>query len=315
LTDILFIKTSSLGDVIHNMPAVSDARAHLPLARIAWLVEEAYAPLAALHPAVSEVIPVAWRRWRHAPLSGATWSDIAETRRRISSRRYDAVVDTQGLMRTAMTGWFARGVRHGYDRASVREPLASWLYKVRHRVPRDLHAIERNRLLAGLALGYRPEGALNYGLDRASLRGEGGGYAMLLHATARPEKEWAVQNWIALGRGFANRGLEIVLPWGNAGEATRARMLAEAIPSSRVPERMPVDDVAKLIAGAQFVVGVDTGLIHLAAALGVPLVAIFAGSRPELTKPVGTGPIEVLGGKGTPPDVGDVAAAVDRVTR
>jgi heptosyltransferase-1 len=92
-------------------------------------------------------------------------------------------------------------------------------------------------------------------------------------------------------------------------------MLAEAIPSSRVPVRMPVDVVAKLIAGAQFVVGVDTGLVHLAAALGVPLVAIFAGSRPELTKPVGTGPIEVLGGKGTPPDVGDVAAAVDRVTR
>jgi heptosyltransferase-1 len=316
LTDILFIKTSSLGDVIHHMPAVSDVRAHLPQTRIAWVVEEAYAPLVALHPAVAEVVPVAWRRWRHAPFSAATWHDVASSRRAIAARRYDAIVDTQGLIRTALTGTFAHGPRHGYDRASIREPLASWFYNVRHRVPRDLHAVERNRTLTGLALGYRPEGAPDYGLDRTRLRREGGGrYALLLHATARPEKEWAPDNWIALGTRLASRGVAIVLPWGNERERSRATALAAAIPDARVADRLPLDDIAKLIAGAQFVVGVDTGLVHLAAALAVPLVAIFVGSRPELTRPVGSGPIEVLGGKDAPPSMDEVAAAVERVAR
>jgi len=315
LTDILFIKTSSLGDVIHQMPAVSEARVHVPRARIAWLVEEAYAPLLRLHPAVDEVIPVAARRWRNTILAPRVWGEIAQWRRRLAARQYDAVVDTQGLLRTGIMSWLARGTRHGYDRNSVRESLAASFYDVRHGVARDLHAIERNRILTGLALGYRPAGPPVYGLDRAQLRGEAGRYAVLLHATARPEKEWAPKKWIALGTELASRDVALVLPWGNARERERAVELAAAIPNARVAERMPLDGMARLIAGAQFVVGVDTGLVHLAAALGVPLVAIFAGSRPDLTRPIGAGPVEVVGGKDAPPKVEEVGAAVEWVAR
>ena len=222
MTDILFIKTSSLGDVIHHMPAVTEARAALPGARLAWLVEEAFAPLVALHPAVDVILPVAWRRWRKSLTAPATWAEIKRSLRAVRAQRYDAVIDTQGLLRTGVMTKIARGPRHGYDRASIREPLASVFYDIRHSVSRELHAVERNRILTGLALGYTPQGAPDFGLDRARFQTAGTPYAVLLHATAQPRKEWPVANWIALGRSIAARGLEIVLPWGNERERLRA---------------------------------------------------------------------------------------------
>lgn len=314
MTDILFIKTSSLGDVVHHMPALTEARAVLPRARFAWLVEEAFAPLVRLHPGVDEVIPVGWRRWRSSLAAPPTLREIARAFRAIRARSYDTVIDTQGLLRTGMMAKVARGTRHGYDAASVRERLALPFYDVRHQVSGGLHAVERNRILTGLALGYSPQGAPDFGLDRARLKAAGPNYALLLHATARPEKEWPVKNWIALGRSIAARGTEIVLPWGNERERARAEEIAAALPGARVPERAPLDEVARLIAGAQCVVGVDTGLLHLAAALSVPLVAIFAGSKPHLTGPVGNGPLAVLGAQGAPPSVDEVVDAVEKLS-
>ena len=315
MASILFIKTSSLGDVIHHMPALTEARKARPDARFTWLVEEAFAPLVRLHPAVAEVIPVAWRRWRKSLYAPATLSEIAGNLRAIRAPRYDEIVDSQGLLRTAIIARLARGRRHGYDTTSIREPLAALFYDVRHSVSRDLHAVERNRILSGLALGYAPQGAPDFGLDRARLASPGPRYGVLLHATARPGKQWPEAHWIALGHVLAGQGIDLVLPWGTDAERARSERIASALPRARVPERAPLDAVARLIAGAQFVVGVDTGLLHLAAALGVPLVAIFAGSKPGLTGPVGSGPIAVLGAQGTPPTVAAVADAVANIAR
>ena len=133
MSDVLFIKTSSLGDVIHHMPALTEAKRHRPDTRFAWVVEEQFAPLVALHPAVAEVIPVASRRWRRALYRPTTWSEIALSLRRIRAREYDRVIDTQGLFRSAVIARFARGKLHGYDAGSIREPAAAWIYDVRHR--------------------------------------------------------------------------------------------------------------------------------------------------------------------------------------
>jgi heptosyltransferase-1 len=315
MAEILFIKTSSLGDVIHHMPAVTDARRARPGDRLTWLVEEDCVPLVRLHPAVDAVIPVASRRWRREGLmSPAVWREMAAFRRAVQARRYDLVVDTQGLFRTGLMSWLARGTRHGYDRASIREPMASAFYHVRHSVSRDLHAIERNRQLSGLALNYVPQGAPDYGLEREALRDSNAApYAVLLHATARADKEWPVANWIGLKDALARRDVDLLLPWGRDEERERAVRIADGLPRARVIDRLPLDGVARLIAGASFVIGVDTGILHLAAALGVPLVAIFAGSQPTLTGPVGSGPLEVVGTKGRPPSVDEVAQALARV--
>jgi heptosyltransferase-1 len=313
MSDILFIKTSSLGDVIHHMPALTEARRARAEARFAWLVEEAFAPLVALHPAVGEVIPVAWRRWRTSLYSPATLSEIGASLGRIRARRYDEIVDSQGLLRSAVIARAAHGRRHGYDMASIREPLAAPFYDVRYGISRELHAIERNRLLTGRALGFTPQGTPDFGLDRTGLAPAGGRYAMLLHATARPEKEWPEQNWIALGNTLGRNGLDLILPWGSEAERGRADRIAARVSGARAGRRQPLDEMARQIAGASFVVGVDTGLLHLAAALGVPLAAIFTGSRPGLTGPVGAGPIVVLGAPGHVPAVEEIARAVEKI--
>ena len=315
MSDILFIKTSSLGDVIHHMPALTEARRHRPAARFAWVVEEAFAPLVALHPAVAEVIPVAARNWRRAPAQAATWWEVASFVRKLRSRAYDTIIDTQGLLfKSALIGRAAKGRRHGYDRASIKEPLASALYHVHYRVERNQHAIARNRALTGLALAYAPKGPPDFGLDRAALAGPAAAqpYGVLLHATARASKEWPEANWRMLAATLGT-GVDLVVPFGSDAERERATRIAAATPRARVPDRAPLDAMAQLIAGASFVVGVDTGLLHLAAALGVPLIAIFSASEPLLTGPMGPGRIDVLGGKGAPPSVGEVADAVGRV--
>jgi len=315
MANILFIKTSSLGDVVHHMPALMDARKAHPDATFSWLVEEAFAPLVRLHPAIDTVIPVASRRWRKSLYAPATIAEIRASFRNIRAQRYDEIVDTQGLLRTAILARAARGVRHGYDASSVREPLASLFYDVRHRVERDMHAVERNRILSGLALGYAPDEAPDFGLDRARIgKDSTSRYGLLLHATARREKQWPDADWIAFAQLFAQR-FELLLPWGTEAERARSEYIAAAVPGTRVPDRAPLDQVAKLIAGAQFVVGVDTGLLHLAAALGVPVVAIFAGSKPALTGPMGRGRLSILGDDGKPPSVDSVVEAVETIIR
>jgi len=314
MSDILFIKTSSLGDVIHHMPALTEANRERPDARFAWVVEESFAPLVALHPGISHIISVASRRWRNALYKLATWKEITQFAKSIRARNYDEIIDTQGLFRSALIARIASGQRHGYDVASIREPVAAGLYDVRHRVERNLHAIARNRALTGLALGYAPKGAIDFGLDRASLAATAvKPYALLLHATARPEKQWLEQNWVVLARALSSRGLEPLLSWGTESEHKRSKRIAVQVGEMRIAERRPLDETARLIAGASLVVGVDTGLLHLAAALGVPLVAIFVASEPGLTGPMGQGPMAIVGGDGAAPTVEEVAAVAEKM--
>ena len=306
MAEILFIKTSSLGDVIHHMPALTEARARRPDGRFAWVVEEAYAPLVRLHPAADRVIPVASRRWRVALHRLETWREIRDFRGSLRASRYDEVIDTQGLIRTGLIARWARGRKHGYDSGSIKEPIASWFYDVRHRVDRVQHAIARNRQLTALALGYTSSGAIDYGLDRARLApATSAPYGVLLHATARAEKEWPLEHWRALAAELG-RGIDLVVPFGNDAERVRSEAIASGVTRARVPQRQPLDAIAKLIAGASFVVGVDTGLLHLAAALDVPVIGIFVGSEASLTGPMGKGPITVLGGKTTPLTVAEI---------
>src|SRR5215471_17620052 len=221
MAEILFIKTSSLGDVVHHMPAITDARRHLPDARFSWVVEEDYASLARLHPSIDDVIPVATRRWRRNPLAPATWREVGRFRTTLRARSFEAAIDTQGLLRSALIAGTARGIRHGYDRSSIREPLACRFYDVRHRVERHAHAIPRNRALCGLALGYDPKQPLDYGLDRVAIAGPAATakpYAVLIHATAQSGKLWADAHWVAVARGVRDRGFDVVLPWGAIAE-------------------------------------------------------------------------------------------------
>lgn len=282
---LLFVKTSSLGDVVHNCPAVSDAARAAPGAAIDWVAEEAFCDIAAMHAAVDRAIPVALRRWRAAPWSRRVWSEIGAFWRALRAERYDLVIDTQGLLKSALLARAARGERHGMDAPSAREPFAAHFYDVRHAVARGQHAVERNRQLTAAALGSMIPAGCDYGL-----RAEGppplelrSPYVVLLTMSSRADKLWPEGKWIALGRLLAAHGTAAVLPWGSEDERLRAGRIAKGIGEALVPRRMNVADVARLLRGALGAAGVDTGLTHLAAALGVPAVGIYLGSEARLT--------------------------------
>ena len=200
---ILLVKTSSLGDVIHNLPVVTDIRRALPDAVIDWVCEPPYAPLVSLHPCVNEALPIPLRHLKKHLLSAEAWREFGRMKSAIASRQYDLILDTQGLAKSAWIATFASGPRAGYDAASAREPLAARFYQRRFTVSRDLHAVTRNRELAALALGYKAHGPADYGLAAATLTGwpeAGERYAVFLHATSRADKQWPTAHWIALGQ-------------------------------------------------------------------------------------------------------------------
>jgi heptosyltransferase I len=309
---ILVVKTSSLGDVVHNLPALTDIRRAFPDAAIDWMVEEPYAALVRLHPDVRQAIPVALRRWRKRPLHASTWKQLAEWRRGLRSKAYDAIVDTQGLLKSALLASVAQGVRHGFDSASAREPMAARFYHRTHAVDRQLHAVERNRLLVASALGYGLEAAPDYGISRQG-GAERSREVVFLHSTSRADKHWPESAWITLGAWLGERGLRILLPWGSPSERERSERMARALPNARVPPALAVEQLALMLSRAEAVVGVDTGLTHLAAAVGVPVAAIFCATDARLTGVYGARRAWNIGSPGQAPQPQDLMRVLSEV--
>ncbi len=297
--NILLVKTSSLGDVIHNLPVVSDLVRRLPDPVIDWCVEESFAAIPRLHPAVKRIIPVAMRRWRKTPLSPATWGEIRAFRKRLRSGAYDVVLDTQGLLKSALIARQARGSICGYAAEAAREPLAAHFYDETFAIPRSAHAVDRNRWLAAAAFDYPGDLPLDYGVRVPAYSADWlapGPYAVMLTATSRDDKLWDEASWRLLAHELAFRGLRTIFPAGSPLERERATRLAAGIPDAIAAPPMGIDQLAGLLAGARLCVGVDTGLTHLAAAVAVPTVALYIATAPELTGVVGTAFFRNLGG-------------------
>jgi len=310
---ILLVKLSSLGDVVHLAPAVTDLRERRPQAHVAWAVEGPYADLVRLHPGVDEVMPVALRALRDRPWSPAAWRALRACRRALRGAHWDYVVDAQGLLKSACVARWSRSTVFGLDSASARERVASRFYDVKVRVARDMHAVERNRALLGAIFGYAADSPPRYGLAAPAGRppwAPTGRYAVLLHAASRHEKRWPEERWIALARLLADDGYAVVLPGGTAAERETAIRLAESIgPAAIAAPPMSLSEAAALLAHASGVIGVDTGLTHLAVALGVPTVGLYCSTSPRLTGLYGGDLAVNLGGPGAPPEVDAVAAA------
>ena len=313
---ILLVKTSSLGDVIHALPAISDIQSVASGEQVDWVVEEPLVAIPRLHPGVARVIPVAVRRWRRVIWQARVRHEMSVFLRALRGQDYDAVIDAQGLFKSALIALAARGTRYGLDFHSSREPLALFYHRT-FRISWQMHAVERNRLLLARALGYAVPQRLSYGISTAPRRFDwlaADPYAVLLHASSGDYKLWQEPNWITLGNALGSAGIRCVLPWGSARERGRSERIAAGLRSAVVPPALSLDDLAGLFAGAKAVAGVDTGLTHLAAALAVPTVGIYCGTDPAATGLYGCVCALNLGGIGAAPTAAQSIAAVEKLT-
>ncbi|MGE8322439.1 MAG: lipopolysaccharide heptosyltransferase I [Pseudomonas sp.] len=282
---VLIIKTSSLGDVIHTLPALTDAAHAIPGIRFDWVVEEGFAEIPGWHPAVDQVIPVAIRRWRKNLWQTIKSGEWRAFKRRLRERKYDLVIDAQGLVKSAWLTRYVKAPVAGLDRYSAREGWASRFYDRRLSVATGQHAVERVRQLFAMALAYDlPEGIGNYGLDLDRLQlPPAAPYVVFLHGTTWATKHWPEAYWRELAERMGRRKLEVRLPWGNPAEKARAERIAQGLNNCQVLPKLNLVGVARVLAAAKACVAVDTGLGHLAAALDVPTISLFGPTNPGLT--------------------------------
>ncbi len=284
---LLLIKTSSLGDVIHTLPAVSDAVQAQPALEVDWLVEEGIAQVPAWHPAVRRVLPVALRRWRRS-LGAGTLSEIRTSVAALRRTRYDLIIDAQGLFKSALLTRLARGRRCGYDWSSARESGAALAYGTRIASDPGTHAVDRLRDLFAACLAYpRPRTAEDYGIDPTRLpvseAAAGDRYLVFIHGTTWSSKLWPEPYWQELARQAGAAGYRVLLPWGNPTEHHRAQALAQAGAHVQLLPPLQLVELAGVLRGAAGAVAVDSGLGHLAAALELPCVSLYGATDPRLT--------------------------------
>lgn len=307
---ILIVKTTSLGDVVHMLPAISDAVSEYPDIMFDWVVEAPFAEVPKWHPQIKRVIPIQIRQWRKRLFQRQTWKEISEAYQSIRLEKYDHVVDSQGLLKSALVTRLCDGRRSGYAKNSIKEPIASYFYENKVTVSMDEHAITRNRQLLAKVLGYKIEDkVLDYGISNMPIGDSLGDplkklvpkrYVVALHGTSREDKEWPIEVWDRFLSASQLKGYGFIFPWGNEREYKRALALKETHDSVIVLPRCSLSQLAMLIQSASAVIGMDTGLMHIAAALGQKGVALYPVTQPELTgvrENGDTNHIQSLGGK------------------
>ena len=286
---VLLIKMSSLGDVVHALAGVTDAARARPGIEFDWVVEEAYQEIPKWHPNVMRVIVSPLRRWRKSPVRAIRSGEWGAFREALRAKKYDLVLDAQGLLKSAFVGLQAGGLLVGRNAGSAREPAAALLYKKRCKVNLDLTEVEQLRELFALAFGYeRPKTPADFGIEKEQFlqtqtSQSEGTYIVFLHGAAWESKLWPEERWKELGRFVMSKGLRVVLPWGSEEEQKRAERIAREVKGG-VLDQLGISELAKVLAGARCVVGLDTGLTHIAIALGVRTITLYGPSVPVYDK-------------------------------
>ena len=316
--NILIVKMSSLGDVIQTIPVVQDLRKQFPDANIDWVVEEAFAPLVHRVTGVRRVLPLAQRRWRKARWSETTRRERRHFDQTLKQQTYDAVIDFQGLIKSALEARCARLHPDGFSATYGNRSEAcgyEWpvqlLLQRKLPMPARIHAVARYRLLAGLAMGYEPQGQAAYPLSRAIPTQPS--TVVFAHGTTRPDNEWKEADWVTLGQRLINAGQRIALPHANAREQALVSRMAGALGDcAEIWPRASLPEIMDRMALCRGVVGVDSGLSHMAVALNLPHVQIFSQPRAWRAGPVGCSHQVAVGGERAP-DVDTVWNAWQRV--
>jgi len=285
---IALVKMSSMGDIIHTLPAVTDFYKINPEVRFTWIVEEGFNEIPSWHPAVERVISINLRRLKKEWRTKEPWQDFYKHFHELGEEPYDGVIDAQGLIKSALVTKCLHGPRHGYDKTSARERWASICYQHQHVVSTEMHAIDRIRELFAKAFAYNlPSPTIDYGISREQFTNKTPSTSpvVFIHSSSRDEKCWPEQNWRKLAELCTKANIPVLLPWGSHHEHVRAERIAHELENCTVLPKMSLTQLAELLAHAKQVIAVDTGLAHLTAALGTPCLTLYG---PTDTSKIGT---------------------------
>lgn len=316
---VLIVKTSSMGDLVHTLPVARDMARAVPGVRIDWLSEESFADIPGLSPHVSRVYRTAFRRWRKTPFAPEVRAEVRELKHALAQERYDLALDLQGLLRSGWAASWTRARVAGYGFRTVREPAAAFFYDVRLDLGPELGAVRRSRMAAARALDYRidaehPVFGLRTPAPQALDTEALGTFAVFAPNASRESKCWPEERWIEVGRWLASEGIRALVFWGNDKERERSARLVGAIPGAVLAPRTRLAEAAAFMRASRLMLGVDTGLSHLGAALGVPGVGIYTTTPSSILGLCGDGgPHLSVGGSGVTPEAGEVKAALERV--
>lgn len=315
---VLLVRLSSMGDLVHTLPAVEDLSCHCPEIELHWLCEAGFSDIARLHPFVKRVIPMSWRQWRKKLLQKQTWQEMKCLKATLSQENYDLVLDSQGLLKSSFFARWAKAPVVGFDENSIREKWAAYFYEKKYEVAKGKSAIWRNRALFSRVFNYQMPEKKQFGVrvpKDCAFENLPQSYRVALHATSRDSKLWPQKDWIALlNKLYQYDGLPVLLMWGNESERQRAMEIAKSVPQAQVCPKLSLLQAAYILSGAVSVVGVDTGLLHLANAVDRPLVGIYTDSNPYLVG-VEAEWAENLGGIGIIPSDEEVFQSVLKMER
>ncbi len=284
---LLVVKLTSMGDLVQALPALTDARRARPELTIDWVVDETFAEVARWHPAVSRVITTAHRRWRRHLWRSLRDGDLPAFWRNLRAQRYDAVIDAQTNLKSAVVTALTRGPKHGPDRATVRERPAHWAYSRHYHIPSDQLAIERWRQLFAAVLEYPvPASEPDFGLADLAWPAPGdvpaSPYLIAVPNASWANKHWLDDHWRQLIRAAAEQGYQVCLPWGTPEEREHCRAIVQGLDNARVLPRKTLTELAGILVASEGAICMDTGLAHVAAALDVPTVTLYGPTDPRL---------------------------------
>jgi heptosyltransferase-1 len=279
---ILLIKLTSLGDLIHALPAINDAYAADPNIEFDWVIDQGFSEVATWHPAVKRIFTTSHRNWRKNLTSLSTYRNVKELLQTLRETKYDLVIDGQGNFKTALLSLCTRGERAGFDRHSAREWISHFAYQKKYPASRKIHAIDRLRLLFSQAIGYPlPETSPNFQLKEGCFTKPScdlpASYLVFVHSAGWRTKLWPEEHWKALIHKATQRGFHVLLPWGSPQEEARAKRLA-LFGGVRVLPRLSLSEIGYVLQRTTAAVCVDTGLSHLIAALNIPSITLYGAT-------------------------------------
>lgn len=282
----LIVKLSSMGDLICTLPALTDAKRAIAEISFDWVAEENFSEIPSWHSTVDMVMPIALRRWRKQLFHRGTILEIRDFLKKLSSQKYDYIIDAQGLIKSAIVAKIAHGTSYGFSTNNAREPLATYFYQNKLDISKKLHMVERIRQLFAATLGYPiPTSFPEYNISQEKLGKQDNApekYLVFIHGTSRENKCWQIEKWIELSRLAKSADIKIKLPWGNETELARAKSIAATNDNVEVLPKLTLSEIGAILFKAKGVVAVDTGFSHLAAALSIPAITLYGPTDPKL---------------------------------